>query len=60
MPLCIITGNTLNPRSSIKVLESDDRKKPYRLTDAGREYLSNQIKDIQAITTLGAKRLGLI
>ncbi|GAB0168210.1 PadR family transcriptional regulator [Lysinibacillus sp. CTST325] len=44
----------------IQVLASDDRKKPYRLTDAGREYLSNQIKDIQAITTLGAKRLGLI
>jgi len=44
----------------IQVLESDDRKKPYRLTDEGREYLSYQIKEIQAITTLGAKRLGLI
>lgn len=44
----------------IQVLESDDRKKPYRLTDEGREYLSNQIKEIQAVTALGAKRLGLI
>ncbi len=43
----------------IQVLESDDRKKPYKLTDAGREYLRNQIKEIQEITSLGAKRLGL-
>ncbi|WP_010529140.1 PadR family transcriptional regulator [Lentibacillus jeotgali] len=44
----------------ISALESQDRKKPYKLTEEGHVYLTNQIKEIQKVTTLGLKRLGLI
>ncbi|WP_208588757.1 PadR family transcriptional regulator [Gracilibacillus suaedae] len=44
----------------IRVLESENRKKPYTMTEAGRIYLSEQIKEMQKITTLGLKRLGLV
>ncbi|WP_018932965.1 PadR family transcriptional regulator [Gracilibacillus lacisalsi] len=44
----------------IRVLESENRKKPYEMTEAGRIYLSEQIKEMQKITTLGLKRLGLV
>lgn len=44
----------------IEVLEAQDRKKPYRLTEEGRKYLTEQIKEIQKVTTLGLKRLGLV
>lgn len=43
----------------ISGLELQDRKKPYKLTEEGQLYLTEQIKDIQKITTLGLKRLGL-
>lgn len=43
----------------IHMLESDDRKKVYELTDAGRNHLTDQIKEIQKVTALGTKRLGL-
>ncbi|GAK04988.1 transcriptional regulator, PadR family [Geomicrobium sp. JCM 19037] len=44
----------------IRVLESEERKKPYALTKAGSEYLTQQIEELQKITTLGSKRLGLL
>lgn len=44
----------------ISVLESQDRKKPYKLTEEGQIFLTEQIKEIQKITSLGMKRLGLI
>ncbi|ALX48766.1 PadR family transcriptional regulator [Lentibacillus amyloliquefaciens] len=44
----------------ISALETQDRKKPYKLTEEGQVYLSNQIKEIQKVTTLGLKRLGLV
>lgn len=44
----------------ISALESQDRKKPYKLTEEGQVYLTNQIKEIQKVTTLGLKRLGLV
>ncbi|WP_163581466.1 PadR family transcriptional regulator [Gracilibacillus saliphilus] len=44
----------------IRVLESENRKKPYEMTETGRIYLSEQIKEMQKITTLGLKRLGLV
>lgn len=43
----------------ISVLESQDRKKPYKLTEEGQIYLTEQIKEIQKVTSLGMKRLGL-
>jgi len=44
----------------ISVLESHDRKKPYKLTEEGQLYLTEQIKEIQKVTSLGLKRLGLV
>jgi len=44
----------------ISVLESQDRKKPYELTKEGQIYLTEQIKEIQKVTALGLKRLGLV
>ena len=44
----------------ISALESQDRKKPYKLTEEGQIYLTEQIKEIQKVTSLGMKRLGLV
>lgn len=44
----------------ISVLESQDRKKPYKLTEEGQIYLTEQIREIQKVTSLGLKRLGLV
>ncbi len=44
----------------IHAIESEDRKKPYRLTQEGHSYLTEQIREIQKVTNLGMKRLGLI
>lgn len=44
----------------ISVLESEDRKKPYKLTDAGHQFLTEQIREIQKVTTIGLKRLGML
>jgi len=44
----------------ISLLESQDRKKPYKLTKDGQIYLTEQIKEIQKVTSLGMKRLGLV
>lgn len=44
----------------ISAVESQDRKKPYRLTEEGQIYLTEQIKEIQKVTNIGMKRLGLI
>ncbi|MFB4159049.1 PadR family transcriptional regulator [Geomicrobium sp. JSM 1781026] len=44
----------------IRVIESEERKKPYTLTKAGSEHLTQQIEELQKITMLGSKRLGLL
>ncbi|MBB4826985.1 DNA-binding PadR family transcriptional regulator [Sporosarcina luteola] len=44
----------------INVMESQDRKKPYNLTKEGQLYLTEQIRDIQKVTSIGLKRLGLV
>jgi len=44
----------------ISALELQDRKKPYKLTEEGQIYLTEQIKEIQKVTSLGMKRLGLV
>ena len=50
----------LEKEGYISVLESQDRKKPYKLTEEGQIYLTQQIKEIQKVTSLGLKRLGLV
>src|SRR5690625_4462596 len=44
----------------ISTIESKDRKKPYRLTQEGQIYLTEEIKRIQKVTNIGMKRLGLV
>ncbi|MCM3713865.1 PadR family transcriptional regulator [Alkalihalobacillus oceani] len=44
----------------ISVLESQERKKPYKLTKEGQIFLTEQIKEIQKVASLGMKRLGLL
>jgi len=44
----------------ISAIESQDRKKPYKLTEEGQIYLTEQIKEIQKVTSLGLRRLGLV
>ncbi|WP_240377160.1 PadR family transcriptional regulator [Bacillus piscicola] len=44
----------------IIAIETQDRKKPYKLTGEGQIYLTEQIKEIQKITNIGMKRLGLV
>lgn len=50
----------LEKSGHISVLESQDRRKPYKLTEEGQIYLTEQIKEIQKVTNLGLKRLGLV
>ncbi|MCM3741510.1 PadR family transcriptional regulator [Oceanobacillus luteolus] len=50
----------LEKEGYIRVLESEDRKKPYKLTEEGQQYLTEQLKEIQKVTTIGMKRLGLV
>lgn len=44
----------------IKAIPSQDRKKPYQITSHGRQYLQEKLEEIEAVTKLGYKRLGLI
>ncbi|AZP03738.1 PadR family transcriptional regulator [Jeotgalibaca ciconiae] len=44
----------------IKSIPSQDRKKPYQITSAGRQYLQEKLKEIEIVTKLGFERLGLI
>src|SRR5690625_4386494 len=44
----------------ISAVKSQDRKKPYKLTEEGQIYLTEQIKEIQKVTNIGMKRLGLV
>ncbi|GAA3721167.1 PadR family transcriptional regulator [Salinicoccus jeotgali] len=44
----------------ISPIESQDRKKPYKMTTEGEIYLTEQIKEIQKVTNIGMKRLGLV
>ena len=47
----------LEGRGFIKGLPSDDRRRPYRLTAAGRVYLEEQIAALEPIVRASARRL---
>lgn len=47
----------LEERGWIEPLESDDRRRPYRLTPVGRSVLRARLASMQAITRLGRARL---
>ncbi|WP_337019358.1 PadR family transcriptional regulator [Oceanobacillus massiliensis] len=44
----------------IEAIPSKDRKKPYQITSKGRVYLQEKLMEIETVTKLGFKRLGLI
>src|SRR5947199_9114750 len=41
----------------IEPLPSDDRRRPYRLTDAGAKALHNHLLNLQHVATTGLQRL---
>ena len=47
----------LEGRGLIAPMPSDDRRRPYRLTDAGRTVLGEQLAQLRAFVTAGFNRL---
>jgi DNA-binding PadR family transcriptional regulator len=49
----------LEERGLIEPLESEDRRRPYRLTGAGETALAEAVADMRRIADVGASRLKL-
>jgi len=47
----------LETRGHIKALPADDRRRPYRLTPAGRQHLQAQLNALEPIVRAGMRRL---
>ena len=47
----------LEERGWIEAVESDDRRQPYRLTTAGREYLKQQVEGMDKVLQTAMRRL---
>lgn len=47
----------LEARGFIKALAADDRRRPYRLTSAGRQHLQAQLEALEPIVRVGTRRL---
>lgn len=47
----------LEARSLIKGLAADDRRRPYRITSAGRDHLRDQLAGLEPIVRTGLRRL---
>jgi len=47
----------LEERGWIRAVESPDRRKPYRLTAAGRHYLEEQLAGLDRVVRTGLQRL---
>lgn len=50
----------LEERGLIEALPADDRRRPYRLSPAGRAALAEAVAEMQRIASAGAARLGLV
>ena len=50
----------LEERKLIEPTNTDERRRPYRITPAGRAALTDAIRAMQLITDEGAARLGLV
>ena len=44
----------------IESVPSKDRRKPYQITSKGSEYLQEKLREMENVTNLGFKRLGMI
>jgi DNA-binding PadR family transcriptional regulator len=49
----------LEERGLIEPLESDDRRRPYRISAAGSAYLSDAVAQMQRLADEGARRLAV-
>jgi DNA-binding PadR family transcriptional regulator len=49
--------NTLEDQGMVEPLASDDRRRPYGITELGREVLASQLSDSQRVARLGLRRL---
>jgi DNA-binding PadR family transcriptional regulator len=47
----------LEQRGWIEPIQSDDRRQPYRLSPAGREYLKQQVDDMNKVLQTALRRL---
>jgi len=47
----------LEERGWIRALDSDDRRRPYRLTAEGRRHLHEQLSGLSAVVRTGLRRL---
>jgi len=50
----------LEKRGFIAKVESNDRRKPYRLTHAGEDALSSQLAALQVVVCAGLKRIAIV
>ena len=48
----------LEERGLIEPLDAEDRRRPYRITAAGRAALADAVADMRRIADVGASRLG--
>jgi DNA-binding PadR family transcriptional regulator len=49
----------LEERGLIEPLESDDRRRPYRITAAGSAYLTDVVAEMRQLADEGARRLAV-
>ncbi len=49
----------LEERGLIEPLESDDRRRPYRISATGAAYLSEAVSEMQRLADEGARRLAV-
>ena len=47
----------LEERGWIRALESDDRRRPYEITGAGRQYLADQLATLDQVVKTAMRRL---
>ena len=47
----------LEERGLIRPISSDDRRQPYRITAAGRQYLKDELASLELVVRTGQRRL---
>ena len=47
----------LEERGLIRPISSDDRRQPYRITAAGRQYLKDELASLDRVVRTGQRRL---
>jgi len=47
----------LEERGLVEALEPEDRRHPYRLTASGAAALEEQVRELERVTSIGARRL---